>query len=173
MKIKNLLLIFLFSTMLFASSNQELLIPLLKNNNINKVVGFNNSPSNIKYKIKYKIRYKIKYKILKTPIIYFKFNSYKLNKQNIKILSTVAKKYKNKKVLLVIKGFSDKPGNKSYNLNLSKKRSEKVKDFLINDGINKKNIIIKFYGNSDLLLNTNKRNILNRRVVINIYKLPN
>ena len=173
MKFKSIILFMIFSTFLFASNNSSLVLSLLKKHGIKNVVGFVNTPSQkpkiIEKKIFIeKIKKITKYKILKTPVIYFNFNSYKLNNRDIKILQTLIKEYKNKNVLIVLKGFTDKPGTKKYNLKLSKKRTLIVKNFLIKNGIKEKNIIIKYYGNNDLLINTNKPEEINRRVVIEV-----
>ena len=177
MKLKSIILLSFLFSFSFASGNSSLILPLLKKNGINKVIGFINSPSEKPKIIEKKVFIKkikqiTKYKILTIPVIYFNFNSYKLNNNGKKILTTLAKKYKNKNVLIVLKGFADKPGTKKYNLELSKKRVLIVKKFLIENGINKKHIIIKYYGNNNLLINTNKPEKINRRVVIEIFPLP-
>ena len=75
-----------------------------------------------------------------TPI-YFSLNKSDLRedavtilKQNLEVLS------KHPELSVLIYGFADSRGSESYNLPLSKKRAQHVKDYLVSKGLNKKQI---------------------------------
>ena len=55
------------------------------------------------------------------------------------------------RLYVTIKGYTDALGNADYNLNLSKKRAESVKEFLISNGIGENRIRTLSYGASQLL----------------------
>lgn len=74
-----------------------------------------------------------------------------------------------------IGGHTDSYGMADYNQWLSEKRAEAVADFLIGLGIPEKNIIVKGYGESKMLVadNSEEDRYLNRRVVIKIIEVAN
>tara|TARA_B100000029_G_scaffold499592_1_gene570203 strand:+ start:713 stop:1597 length:885 start_codon:yes stop_codon:yes gene_type:complete len=101
-------------------------------------------------------------------IIYFDFDEASLSK----VSKDVIKKFilKNKKLIsnFVIVGHADTRGSKQYNLKLSLKRAETVKNILIENGINEKNISILGKGEDYLAVETadNVAHPANRRAVI-------
>ena len=76
--------------------------------------------------------------------------------------------YGNEITKYIVVGHTDTKGTKNYNLSLSIKRAEVVKDILINNGINQNNINIFGKGEESLAVNTpdDTKQPANRRVEI-------
>ena len=111
--------------------------------------------------------------IITTLRFNFDFNKWKVKKIYYPKIKQIAKILKaNPKLKIEIDGYTDNIGTKAYNLKLSLKRAEAVKNILVNIyKINPKKIIIKGFGESyPLVPNTTSTNrALNRRVeIINI-----
>lgn len=108
--------------------------------------------------------------IIKTLRINFDFNKAEVKKIYYKELKEVAKILKaNPKLKIEIDGYTDNIGSRAYNLKLSKKRAEAVKNILVKVyHINPKRIIVKGFGEDyPLVPNTTPTNrALNRRVEI-------
>ena len=113
-----------------------------------------------------------------TPI-YFSLNKSNIRedavailKQNIDVLS------KHPELSVLIYGFADSRGKESYNLPLSKKRAQQVKSYLINKGIDKKQIEQVNGKGEDFILNkctegvecTDTEHETNRRVEFIIFE---
>jgi len=111
--------------------------------------------------------------IITTLRFNFDFNKWKVKTIYYPKIKQIAKILKaNPKLKIEIDGYTDNIGTEAYNLKLSLKRAESVKDILVNIyKINPKRIIIKGFGESyPLVPNTTSTNrALNRRVeIINI-----
>ena len=108
--------------------------------------------------------------IISTLRLNFDFNKWKIKKIYYPELSKIAKILKaNYKLKIEIDGYTDNIGNKKYNLELSKKRAESVKDILVKTyGISSRRIKIKGFGEAyPLVPNTTHTNkAINRRVEI-------
>ena len=87
-------------------------------------------------------------------IIYFDFDEYKLSEVSKNILINFLNKNKNKLSKYVIYGHTDTKGTTDYNLNLSIKRAEIIRNILLNQGISKKDVSILGKGESELAVNT-------------------
>ena len=109
-------------------------------------------------------------KLLTTLRFNFDYKSTKVKKEYYNKLKKLANYLKtHKDVKIEIDGYTDNIGSKSYNLNLSLKRAEAVKDILVNEFlINPSRIVVKGFGEEyPLVPNTNDKNrALNRRVEI-------
>jgi peptidoglycan-associated lipoprotein len=100
--------------------------------------------------------------------VFFDFNSFEIvniqDEHNLKLIKRYLLQNKNKKLLLV--GYCDERGSDEYNIDLGLKRAEKVKQTLIDFGIDQDRIqtnsVGKVAGNSE------EEQRLNRKVVINI-----
>ena len=68
--------------------------------------------------------------------VFFDFNKYNLTQDSRYILQSVVNKLKQQPSELILEGHTDNVGSKGYNLSLGLKRSEAVKSYLINKGIN-------------------------------------
>ena len=101
--------------------------------------------------------------------IYFDFNSTWVDKSalnSVNILMNYLKKNPGAKVML--KGYADEQGTKEYNILLSKKRAEAIKELLVSTGIEEKRLSTKGYG-VDTSINGGKlSNQLARRVSISL-----
>ncbi|NVK02929.1 MAG: OmpA family protein [Oceanospirillaceae bacterium] len=71
---------------------------------------------------------------------------------------------------VLIVGHTDTTASASYNMQLSMRRAELVRDLLIERGVDEKLVITEAYGEQDLLIKTadNVSEVLNRRVVIGV-----
>jgi outer membrane protein OmpA-like peptidoglycan-associated protein len=111
------------------------------------------------------------HKTFKSAKIEFKYNSTKLQQKSIPILDKVAKLIKqNPQYLYEIQGHTDARGDEDYNIKLSQKRAEKVKEYFIKKGIDANILFTKGYGSSKPIADnlTNEGRLKNRRVVIEI-----
>ena len=111
--------------------------------------------------------------VIATLRINFDFNKYKVKKIYYPQIAKIAKILKaNPKLKIEIDGYTDNIGSKTYNLKLSLKRAEAVKNILVKVyKINPKRIKVKGFGEEyPLVPNTTSTNrALNRRVeIINI-----
>jgi len=108
--------------------------------------------------------------IITTLRINFDFNKADIKKIYYPEIEKVAIAMKNNpKLKIEIDGYTDNIGSEEYNLKLSLKRAQVVKDFLVNKyGIDSKRIVVKGFGEKyPLLPNTTPTNrALNRRVEI-------
>ncbi|MCV9928352.1 OmpA family protein [Flavobacterium sp. LS1R49] len=87
--------------------------------------------------------------IIKTDPIYFDYDLWYIRKDSKIILNRVfelMKKYPD--MVVEIGSHTDSRGNDKYNANLSEKRAQSTKDYLVDSGIDKKRIIAKGYGES-------------------------
>lgn len=103
--------------------------------------------------------------------IYFGFDQYELNDKSVHELKRVSAFMKqNKKINFLIEGHSDNRGSEEYNLDLSSKRANAVKHFLINDGIEDKRLKFLGMGSSQLIDNSNDEDAhkVNRRIVFRV-----
>ena len=100
----------------------------------------------------------IKEDVIRDPVfdvvtVYFNLNehSLSLDSKNI-ILEKVVNELKgDSRLYVTIKGYTDALGDAMYNLNLSKRRAESVKDFLLANGVGEKRIRTLSFGASHLL----------------------
>jgi len=103
-------------------------------------------------------------------IVYFDFDSDKIQKRSFGDLSEVAKGMNmaaNKSKKYEVGGYTDNKGNKDYNVKLSERRAKSVKDYLVKVGkVKDKRLVSKGYGpDNPILPNDNDANrAKNRRV---------
>jgi outer membrane protein OmpA-like peptidoglycan-associated protein len=99
--------------------------------------------------------------------INFAFDSYAIQEDHkIYLLEIATEMKKDSTLYLIVSGHTDNVGDKSYNLELSKKRANAVKKYLIKNGVNSNRIIAEGYGFSKPIEsnNTAEGRALNRRV---------
>jgi outer membrane protein OmpA-like peptidoglycan-associated protein len=98
----------------------------------------------------------------------FAFNSAELTADARKALDEVAESLSRptvNKYEIVISGHTDSVGTAEYNQNLSERRAEVTRQYLISQHhINPNRVVAKGYGKSQLLLPTDPNNEVNRRV---------
>jgi outer membrane protein OmpA-like peptidoglycan-associated protein len=105
--------------------------------------------------------------LLKEKQIHFEKGSGKITAEGKKVLDELVKALDEPDtILLEIQGHTDAGGRKRTNLNLSKRRADAVKKYLIKKGLKSENMTAKGFGESKLLLPKTPYNILNRRVEI-------
>ncbi|MCX8481610.1 MAG: OmpA family protein, partial [Sediminibacterium sp.] len=116
----------------------------------------------------------IEYKI-NEPIIlknvYFATDSFNLTPNNDLFLDDLVKYLQNNTTKKIrIEGYTDNVGDSVYNLVLSLKRANSIKQYLVKNQINENRIITKGRGSSDPITtnNTDQGRQLNRRIVITI-----
>ena len=103
-------------------------------------------------------------------IIYFDFDDSKLSEISKNVLINFLDKNKNKLSRYIILGHTDTKGSKSYNLTLSLKRAEVVKEILLIEGINEKNVSILGKGEEETAVSTpdETKHPANRRAEVKI-----
>lgn len=87
--------------------------------------------------------------VIKTAPIYFDYDLWYIRKESKIILNRVLelmKKYPD--MVVEIGSHTDSRGNEKYNADLSQKRAQSTKEYLVDSGIDKKRIIAKGYGES-------------------------
>jgi outer membrane protein OmpA-like peptidoglycan-associated protein/tetratricopeptide (TPR) repeat protein len=109
--------------------------------------------------------------VIKTDPIYFDYDLWyirKDSKQTLKRVIELMNKYPD--MILEIGSHTDMRGNDRYNANLSEKRAESTKEFLVDLGIDEKRITAKGYGESEPVIEcktegacTEEQHELNRR----------
>ena len=85
--------------------------------------------------------------LIKTDPIYFDYNMWYIRKESKRILNRVVElmnKYPEMKV--EIGSHTDNRGNARYNADLSQKRADATRDYMVEQGISSKRIISKGYG---------------------------
>lgn len=101
--------------------------------------------------------------------IFFDFDKFTLKKESYPELDRLTKLIKeNPKYKIKIEGHTDNIGAESYNLELSKKRAESVRNYIVSKGVTSKRFFLIGYG-SALPIDTNdteEGRARNRRVVI-------
>lgn len=106
--------------------------------------------------------------------VYFDYGSSVLKPESHDILNMIAEELNsNSGLTLYITGYTDDRGSEIFNLTLSEKRADAVKDYLLSKGCNSDNIVTYAKGKNEPV-NENKNDMeraLNRRVEFNlIYK---
>ena len=103
-------------------------------------------------------------------IIYFDFDDFELSEISLNTLKNFINKNKKDLSNYIVFGHTDTKGSSEYNLKLSLKRAEAVKQILLNIGIDEKNISILGKGESDLAVKTpdNTKHPANRRAEVKI-----
>ena len=97
----------------------------------------------------------------------FEFDSARLTADSTASLNEAVKILKRHSDLKVeIAGHTDSVGNDDYNMGLSKRRAQAVADYLIANGANAANIVVKGYGETDPVADngTSEGRAANRRV---------
>lgn len=95
--------------------------------------------------------------------VLFSFDSDVLRLNDISKLDILINTYKVKNGTFLLSGHTDTAGNDDYNLNLSKKRVEAIKQYLIQHGIEEARIETTFHGENIL---ASEEQLFNRRVEV-------
>jgi len=107
--------------------------------------------------------------------ILFDFNKSSLKEQyHAKLQSLGTFLEKNPDVRVVLAGYTDGIGSEGYNMELSKKRSESARDYLLaNSKIDKDRVTLQWYGKADPIASnqTEEGRALNRRVSLILTKM--
>lgn len=108
--------------------------------------------------------------------IFFATNSFELSKESEVELNTLLKLMNdNPNIRIEISGHTDNTGNYQHNLALSEKRSNSVKQWLLDKGINMNRIVAKGYGDSKPIAtnSTAEGKAKNRRTEFKILSIHN
>jgi outer membrane protein OmpA-like peptidoglycan-associated protein len=105
--------------------------------------------------------------IVSMPDVLFAFNKYDLKpeaRERLAKISGIVLAYPDLK--LEIDGYTDSIGSDEYNMELSDKRAEAVRDFLVSQGVNMNNVVARGMGKADPVADnsTAQGRQLNRRV---------
>ncbi|PIU55860.1 MAG: hypothetical protein COS89_06610 [Deltaproteobacteria bacterium CG07_land_8_20_14_0_80_38_7] len=104
-----------------------------------------------------------------TYILHFAFNSDHIDLKENNQLRDIAQNFaQNNDCSVIVEGHTDSIGSERYNVRLSQKRAERVKQYLIWFGANKDQITVQYYGETKPIdtNKTTKGRTKNRRVVI-------
>ncbi|MBU1627577.1 OmpA family protein [bacterium] len=105
--------------------------------------------------------------------VYFEFDSAKIKQVCEQSLDEVANVLKaNPNVKVIIEGHTDSKGSDEYNLNLSQKRADSIKKYLVSKGIAAENLSTKGYGESKPIADneTDEGRAKNRRIELTVVK---
>ena len=130
------------------------------------------NPLNTKKKVKLKPQDNTSIeKRLQSRKIAFLFRQIKLTKESQVFLQKISKTMQvTPEIHYEVQGHTDSTGDKAYNIHLSQLRAKSVKDFLVKQGVNPKQLSAKGYGSTKPIA-SNKTKLgryKNRRVVIHI-----
>ncbi|HEY8537955.1 MAG TPA: OmpA family protein, partial [Steroidobacteraceae bacterium] len=105
----------------------------------------------------------------------FELNSARLTPSSREVLDAVAadlKKYP--RLRIELQGHTDSTGSDSYNLDLSQRRAEAVRDYLIEQGVSPQQLTAKGYGETEPIADnsTAAGRAANRRVVMRVLENP-
>ena len=107
-------------------------------------------------------------RLLKANPIYFEFNSAKITTQSKETIDKVLALLKDVNDMgLTVEGHTDSSGKASYNKQLSQKRAEAVKTYLLQNGNSSRKIEAIGYG-EEIPISSNPKDEINRRVKIQI-----
>ena len=100
------------------------------------------------------------------PMIHFNLDGYTIRKADYGHMKNIAQVMRaNPGIRVVVQGFTDKLASDEYNQVLSYNRARSAKEYLVNRyGISPDRLIIKYDGESDVLVPTNSGSFMNRRV---------
>jgi OOP family OmpA-OmpF porin len=108
---------------------------------------------------------------IRLPGVSFETNSARLTPQSLSVLNDAAATLKqHSDVKVEAQGYTDSTGDDSYNLSLSQRRAEAVRDYLISRGAAAGNITAKGYGEASPIAanNTSAGRAQNRRVTLRV-----
>jgi len=103
-------------------------------------------------------------------VVYFDFDKYSLTSKSIQTLRSIVEVMNdNTDIEISISGHADERGTREYNLALGQRRGEAVRDYLMLNGISKKRISVKSFGEEyPLVKGSNEASwAKNRRAEIN------
>lgn len=104
-----------------------------------------------------------------TIVVYFGLESAKLSdKAKAKLDSIVSTMVQRRYIVAVATGFTDATGEPSYNVDLSRKRANAVKAYLIERGVRNANVIAKGKGENPTNNDTQQGREMNRRVEVRL-----
>ena len=107
--------------------------------------------------------------VLKTcnPTLYFDFNSTALNERSKENLDWVVEKMeKQPNKVVVVSGFADMKGDDNANLEISKRRANVVKDYIVSQGVSEDRVDVRYVGNTQLLSHDEDKQSMERRVEV-------
>ena len=83
--------------------------------------------------------------------VYFAFDSTRLDDRATRILQTLIAIYKSDEIIgILLSGYTDRAGDAAYNMNLSRRRAQVVRDYLFLHGVNDDNVRIIAHGEENL-----------------------
>jgi len=98
--------------------------------------------------------------------IQFEFNSSVLKTESYPILDALSSRLRENNSKVTLKGYASSEGTAAYNMKLSKDRSNSVKTYLVNSGVNASQVAARGYGEANPIASndTEEGRIQNRRV---------
>ncbi|HEY1546699.1 MAG TPA: OmpA family protein [Kofleriaceae bacterium] len=99
-----------------------------------------------------------------TTLVNFANDSYQLDSASVSQVRDVAawmKSHPNENV--VVQGFTDRTGSHAYNVGLAKRRAERVRDHIVQQGVAAERVVIATYGDRDA---AHREDESDRRVIV-------
>lgn len=118
-------------------------------------------------------------RVMPSYLMHFDFNKYNLKNEDMPYLQDIIANYSAEKYIIQIDGYTDGIGGWNYNMLLSRKRSESVKQYLVKGGVPENQIIANAHGADNFKITcdtyVNKVECIklqgeNRRCEINIFE---
>ncbi|MBD0257077.1 MAG: OmpA family protein, partial [Cytophagales bacterium] len=102
-------------------------------------------------------------------VIYYPVNSVAISPGDRQRLAGVARRLgTDSSVVVQVKGFADQTGNAAYNLSLSRKRAEQIRNYLVTSlGVAPERVIVNYFGQAQAT--DAKQNPYDRRVELELY----
>ncbi|MDO1447656.1 OmpA family protein [Rhodocytophaga aerolata] len=150
-------------------AEQDALIQSLQN----QVAGLNESLKNMETNVAAGIdtlSLGVPYTALGNTVVYYNINDAQLKEADKQRLSILGRKLKAEPaVLLLVKGFTDQTGNADYNLKLSQKRAENVKNYFVTQlGVKPEQILINYFGQQKA--SASSSSAYDRRVELELFR---
>jgi outer membrane protein OmpA-like peptidoglycan-associated protein len=102
-------------------------------------------------------------------VIYYPVNSVAISPGDKQRLTVVARRLgTDSSAVVQVKGFADQTGNAAYNLSLSRKRAEQIRNYLVTSlGVAPERVIVNYFGQAQAT--DAKQNPYDRRVELELY----
>ncbi len=85
-------------------------------------------------------------RVMPAYLMHFDFNKYTLRNEDMPYLKDIIANYSNQKYVIQIDGYADEIGSWNYNMLLSRKRGESVKQYLAKGGVPESHVIVNAHG---------------------------
>jgi len=162
---------------------RDLQIVIVSDGYEKKVINIDNQYFDSEYQVdgevdtKMKVEMKID-KVIEFHNIYFEYGKADLTPPSISVLDKIVQiMNENEKMVIELSAHTDCKSSADFNLNLSQKRANSAKNYMVSKGINQERIVAKGYGKTRLLTHcdclkcSEQEHAINRRIEVKILKM--